>query len=97
MLFFDSVPVHKYRAGSGSGQNFPNPASDNTTITMGAIEHDMVLQITDLTGRTLSTEPVKAGTERMQISTSGFGTGMYLYRLIDGGRVIDTKKLNVLR
>jgi hypothetical protein len=97
--FMLGVGVNEIRAGHAAflGQNFPNPASDNTTITMGAIEHDMVLQITDLTGRTLSTEPVKAGTERMQISTSGFGTGMYLYRLIDGGRVIDTKKLNVLR
>jgi hypothetical protein len=79
------------------GQNFPNPANGSTTISMGAIDHDMILQITDLAGRTISSEQVKAGTERLQVSTSALATGMYLYRLIDGGRVVDTKKLNVQR
>ncbi len=79
------------------GQNFPNPARDETTILLSSIDRDMLLEISDLTGRTLKMEVVKTGSDRIQISTSSLGNGLYLYRLVSGGRVIETRKLNVQR
>jgi hypothetical protein len=55
----------------------------------------MVLEISDLAGRTLATQAVQSGTEKLRISTATFANGMYLCRLISGGRVIDTNKLNI--
>jgi len=79
------------------GQNFPNPANDETTILLNSIDRDMVLTITDLTGRMLISEPVKAGAARIRISTSSLGNGLYLYSLVSGSNVVDARKLNIQR
>jgi hypothetical protein len=79
------------------GQNFPNPADGATTILLKGIDHDMVLEISDITGRTVVSQPVKAGADRVRVSTSSLVNGMYLYRLVSGGSVIETKKMNVQR
>jgi hypothetical protein len=79
------------------GQNFPNPANDETTILLSNIDRDMVLEITDLTGRTLVSEIVKAGSSSIRVTTASLTNGLYLYRLVSGGNVVDARKLNVQR
>jgi hypothetical protein len=79
------------------GQNFPNPANSETTILLGHIDRTMLLEVTDITGRTIQSETVNAGTERIHISTSSLSAGMYFYRLVSGGKVVDVRKLSVQR
>ncbi len=79
------------------GQNFPNPANDHTTIMLSAIDRDMTLEVTDLMGRKLLNAAVKAGASQIQIATSGIQNGLYLYRLISNGKVIDTKRMEIVK
>ncbi|MFZ4523421.1 MAG: Omp28-related outer membrane protein [Bacteroidales bacterium] len=95
--FMDGVGINE-KIGNHStylGQNFPNPANNETTIVIGGIDHDMVLEISDLAGRTLLSQPVMTGSDRIVVSTSSLKSGLYLYRLVDGSKIIGTKKLNV--
>jgi hypothetical protein len=79
------------------GQNFPNPANDETTIRFNSVDRDMVLQISDITGRILVSQPVKAGSDRIRLSTSSLGNGLYLYHLLRDGKVVATRKLTIQR
>jgi hypothetical protein len=79
------------------GQNYPNPANSETTILLSHIDRTMVLEVTDITGRTIQSEAVNTGTQRVHISTSSLSTGMYFYRLVSGGKVVDARKLSVER
>jgi hypothetical protein len=79
------------------GQNFPNPANDLTTVMLSAIDRDMMIEVTDLMGRTLLTVPVKTGTSQIQLSTLSLRNGLYFYRLISNGRVVDTKRMEIQR
>ena len=89
------IPEKNGNNGASLGQNFPNPAGDQTTILLRGIDREMVLEVSDITGRTLASMLVKSGTNRIVLSTSSLGNGLYLYRLISNGMVFDTKKLNV--
>ncbi|MCX6306029.1 MAG: Omp28-related outer membrane protein [Bacteroidetes bacterium] len=95
--FMDGVGINDKEAVRAAflGQNFPNPACNETSILLGSIDRDMVLEISDITGKTLVTEPVKAGAGQITVSTSSFGSGLYFYRLVSGGRVIDTRKMSI--
>ncbi|MEI6899457.1 MAG: T9SS type A sorting domain-containing protein [Bacteroidota bacterium] len=88
-------PVEGERKSS-LGQNYPNPASGNTTILLNGIDRNMTLQLVDLTGRTLFTEMITSGQSSLTINTSAFANGIYFYQLIGNGKVIDTKKMQVV-
>ena len=79
------------------GQNFPNPASGQTTILLSAIDRDMMIEVTDLMGRTLMNVPVPSGATQVQLSTSALTNGLYLYRLVSNGRVVETKRMEVVK
>jgi hypothetical protein len=79
------------------GQNFPNPANDFATIALSAVDQSMMLEITDITGRTLSILQVKPGTTQIQVNTSPLQNGLYIYRLISEGRVLDAKRMQVIK
>ncbi len=78
------------------GQNYPNPAGNSTTIPMSGVDREMKLELADITGRTLATKIVNAGTVSVVIETSGLKTGMYFYRLVSNGRVMDTKRMQII-
>lgn len=85
--------------GSGKsflGQNYPNPAGNLTTIPMSGIDQDMQLELLDISGRTLVTQLVTKGTSSVNIVTSGLKPGMYIYRLVSKGRVMDTKRMQII-
>ncbi|MCX6225455.1 MAG: T9SS type A sorting domain-containing protein [Bacteroidia bacterium] len=66
-------------------QNYPNPASNYTTISYNLPETEtVVLRVTDLSGRILSNYPVglsSPGLHRLQLDVSGLKQGSYFYCL----------------
>lgn len=79
----------------------PNPARDATTIRYSLAGPQQVsLTLYDLQGRAVSRPLVRAlqsaGSQQVQISTTGLRAGCYLYRL-DMGRLSATRKLVVVK
>ncbi len=79
------------------GQNYPNPAGNETTIMLNGIDRPMSLEITDMTGRTIKSIPVHAGMTEIVVNTSSMANGLYLYKLVAGNRVLETKRMQVVR
>ncbi|NVO03357.1 MAG: Omp28-related outer membrane protein [Bacteroidetes bacterium] len=78
------------------GQNFPNPGNDYTTIPLSDINRTMKLQILDLSGKLISEQQINAGTQNVKVNTTNMQSGMYLYRLLDGNNLINSKPMQVI-
>ena len=97
-IWFGGTPVDVDPLASKTGhlgQNYPNPANQQTTILLNSINNDMTIEVADLMGRTIMNVPVAEGSTRVGISTSGIQNGLYFYRLVSNGRVIETKRMEV--
>jgi hypothetical protein len=68
---------------SGMGQNFPNPSNGFTTIQLENIDQNMNFELVDITGKVIYSKQVTKGTNRLDLSTTNFASGKYVYRLID--------------
>lgn len=82
--------------GTYLGQNYPNPAGTSTTIPVSGIEQGMTLQILDITGRVLITKDVKPGSVSVVVETAALKSGIYLYRLVSKGSVLETKRMQII-
>jgi hypothetical protein len=78
------------------GQNFPNPSADKTTIMLNGIDHSMTLDIVNITGNVVSTSSLNSGMTSVTISTVSLSDGLYLYRLTDNGRVVESKRMQII-
>jgi hypothetical protein len=94
-----SIGLEELAAVSATlGQNFPNPADNNTTITYSVEESSNIMfEITDLTGKVVFT--ANQGTQapgdyQMVVNVEDFASGMYFYTLVANGQKI-TKKMMV--
>ena len=76
--------------------NFPNPSSNSTTIFLYNIDKNMVLEIVDMTGRVLRQSEVNSGSNMTTINTESLSNGLYLYRLVNNGNVLQTRMMQVL-
>jgi len=78
------------------GNLFPNPASESTELNYNLKSaSDVVVTITDLTGKVISTETLvnqTVGGHTLSISTKDFNSGMY-YVSVSTGDSVSTKKL----
>ncbi len=72
----------------------PNPASDYVSIDFGLSTGNYDISITDLTGRVLKSEKVRAAAD-VKLNISDLNVGMYLLR-IQKGKHVKTSKLSVL-
>jgi len=97
--FMEGVGVNEHLNTSATylGRNFPNPASDHTTIELSSVDHPMTLEITDMVGRRLSTYQVKTGTTNIQVNTASLQNGLYIYRLVSNGRMLEAKRMQIIR
>ncbi|MEI6173722.1 MAG: Omp28-related outer membrane protein [Bacteroidota bacterium] len=97
--FMEGVGVNEHPGNSTAclGQNFPNPACDHTTIELSSVDHPMTLEITDMVGRKLSTYQVKTGSTKMEINTASLQSGLYIYRLVSNGRMLEAKRMQIIR
>lgn len=67
---------------------YPNPVRDQLTINSDIAG---ICTITDITGRTLCQQALQPG--RTMIDMSRFKTGLYLYHILEDGRIIAQGKL----
>jgi hypothetical protein len=77
-------------------QNTPNPFSTQTTIRYEIPEtvQSAQLHICNMTGTLLKTINItKPGTGQEIIQANEFNAGMYLYSLVCGGKIVDTKQM----
>lgn len=76
-------------------QPYPNPSDVSTVVPLDEIRKDMIMQVTDLTGRTMLSILVHPGDQQVRIPTSSLASGHYICTLIDGNRVVSTQRLLV--
>ncbi len=77
-------------------QNTPNPFNNQTTIRFNIPQtvQSAQLHICNMTGTLLKTITInQRGTGQEIISANEFNAGMYLYSLVNDGRIIDTKQM----
>ncbi len=83
------------------GDIYPNPANTSTTLeySLPAKASGALLQVYSLDGKVVSSIslPANSGKSQIQLSTGQFAPGMYIYALIVNGKVLDSKKLAVVR
>jgi hypothetical protein len=91
-----SVPV-----GFSLSQNFPNPFNPTTTISYSLSEGGFVsLKVFDTAGREVSDlvhQMEEAGSHTVEFDAIHLSSGVYLYTLRMGNRIVDTKKALLLR
>ncbi|MFQ5334997.1 MAG: T9SS type A sorting domain-containing protein, partial [Flavobacteriales bacterium] len=80
-----------------SGQNYPNPASDITTIPIYNLNRDAVLQISDVTGTIIREVQVLPESSFVNVDVSALAGGSYFYRIITPGETTAVKPMQVVR
>ena len=81
--FYGTVSVEEFDAyfNGTLGNAFPVPASDRVTIPFNDLAIAARLEVFDLTGRTVLTRAVAAGTTSVDLSIIGLSEGVYRYAL----------------
>ena len=83
-------------------QNYPNPFNPTTTIQFGLPEKgNVTLKVYDIMGRVVSTlfnnEGLKAGIFKYTFDGSKLSSGVYIYSLVIDNKLIDTKKMLMIK
>ncbi len=83
------------------GQNYPNPFNINSKIKFQISKlSNIKLKVFDITGREvrmLVNQKLNAGTYETDFDGSSYSSGIYFYSLIVDGKLIDTKKMVLLK
>lgn len=97
--FMLGVGVDEQARGTAAilGQNYPNPAQGATTVKVSGIATTMTLEVIDIAGRTVARENVSQGATQIRINTASLASGIYLYRLVSNGAVVDSKRMQVVK
>ena len=79
-------------------QNTPNPATGSTRISyrLPAGTTRAQLLLTDISGKTVRTVPLTTAGS-IEIDTAGISSGVYTYSLVVNDKVVETKRLTVVR
>jgi hypothetical protein len=73
---------------------FPNPASDQVTVQLPtAASNSAQVVLTDLSGRTVLTQPLGGGTKATVNLPASLTTGIYLLQVQDAGAVTKPQRL----
>ena len=80
--------------------NFPNPFNPTTEIRFNLpVQNEITLKVFDMIGREVAVliqERLDAGLHSVSFNASNLSSGMYMYRLQIGNRVL-TKKMTLLK
>jgi len=78
------------------GQNYPNPATNYTSINFSGNNNSMTFILTDINGRIIQNILIPAHTQSIQLDISSLEKGVYIYYIKEENRIIDTKYLEKL-
>jgi hypothetical protein len=82
-------------------QNYPNPFNSMTNVKWSMLKSgNAKIMVYDLRGReiqTLVNKNLKAGTYNIRFNGEGLSSGVYFYSLSVDNKLIDTKKLVVIK
>ncbi len=82
--------VKVVRSGNGSAAIYPNPVGNIIHLLLqSTTAGKMMLQVTDMTGKTVITQSgsVTVGTNTIDVPAAGLGRGMYLVRIVQDNNV----------
>ncbi|MCB0580147.1 MAG: T9SS type A sorting domain-containing protein, partial [Phaeodactylibacter sp.] len=79
-------------AGAGRLAVMPNPVSDRLEVRLPELQQpSAALKVYDATGQLARNYGVRRGDSNIQVDTEGLPAGLYLIRLVDGGRQYGAK------
>ncbi|NNM94630.1 MAG: T9SS type A sorting domain-containing protein [Bacteroidia bacterium] len=94
-LVNSTASVENVNSGSGGVIIFPNPAQNSITLLINDVAaSDARIEITDLTGRTISSIPIAIGSsadKKITLNISGLTAGIYFVRVSSGQAVYNAK------
>ncbi|MBQ9312415.1 MAG: fibronectin type III domain-containing protein [Bacteroidales bacterium] len=73
---------------------YPNPATNNTTLSIQGLSLNAIITISDVQGKTLARYDLLQGQETLNINLSSFESGVYYVRITSDG-ISKTEKLIV--
>ena len=71
---------------------YPNPTSENATLSVKGLNEEAIVIVTDQAGRVISTSKLALGQETMEVETSKLASGVYYIR-IQTANSVRTEKL----
>jgi len=79
-----------------SGQNYPNPANDHTWIPISKEAQGGIIEIYNMSGSRVISQNI--GSELVQrVNLNGLTSGIYTYRIVNGDKVSEARKLSIVR
>ena len=79
-----------------SGQNYPNPANDHTWIPVSKEAQGGFIEIYNMSGHRVISHNISS--EMVQrVNLNGLTSGIYTYRIVNGKKVSEARKLSVVR
>ncbi|MES2780972.1 MAG: T9SS type A sorting domain-containing protein [Bacteroidota bacterium] len=86
-LYLDNIRFGKWPVGMTelqpfTFQLFPNPAQDRLTIQASKITDPLTIRIISLSGQTLETLKMEEPSDRYEVNTSGFASGLYVLQIL---------------
>jgi len=95
--FNNLLQIDNYYARQAKLQIFPNPAQDQVQIKIeGESVEDLVLYVCDISGRLVGVHKMHVG-EALELKTSSYCSGLYLLRLENEGRILENKRMVIVR
>jgi hypothetical protein len=92
-----STPGEKTKADLQNGfQLYPNPNDGNMTLEY-SISKNAELVITDLTGKPVCTYLLDKNSRQTPIACEGLSGGIYLYRVMVDGEVVNSGKIGIVK
>ncbi|MDX1445896.1 M14 family zinc carboxypeptidase, partial [Lishizhenia sp.] len=97
-FYFDDFKVSVNSTNSLSNQEvdylqlYPNPTSDNLTLSLGTLLNDATFALYNLEGKLLQTIPVNAQDLQQNLDVSKLAKGMYMLKLIQADKVLAQEK-----
>ena len=74
--------INEVESGVASLSIYPNPTTNNATLSISNLNEEATVVLCDMQGRTISSEKVSAGIKVATLNTANLESGIYYVRVI---------------